>query len=601
MKSVSKTLKKTVLHFPRSFGYKLMLSYCLFITIPILIGGSVTTWVYIHYAHKQATTNLSGTIQQITNNIVYKLEDTKRISDILYGDLSLKKVLNSHEDNWELYDAFNRVVMPKLEHATESANSRIWVSLYTHHPKLPEIYYNHHGMNPLNNMNQFYELYQIARIQTKDWYKQFPSEVYGETFQWKQVEDDEKFGNISFLRRIVDTTNNLQLKEFGFTRIVVKLEDLFQGIDYRTVGEGSSILIMDERGKVMYVSGEDTSYLDQAWNEEWGSKMLMIEQQLPQLNWSIRALVPNEMIENGLANVRILMIITCIFSFVVFILIGSLFSRYFSRRVVKVVSVLESFREGEFSRRVEDKGSDEFSHIIKALNEMGQNTEELINEVYITNIAKKEAELESLQAQINPHFLYNSLSSISRLAKFGQVDKLHTMVVDLAKFYRLTLNEGRTIIPISNEVMQVEAYINIQKIRYGARMEVLMDIDPEILQYDTIKLILQPFVENVLEHAWCGDHIAIRIVGTMKEEVITIKIIDDGNGMRPEVVDQIMNQGEELNVGYGIYNVNQRIKLHYGERFGVSLFSKLGIGTTVTILIPAYRERTDRQSGRSRF
>ena len=126
-------------------------------------------------------------------------------------------------------------------------------------------------------------------------------------------------------------------------------------------------------------------------------------------------------------------------------------SRYFSRRVSKIVSVLDSFQEGEFHKRVSFKGNDEFTHISSALNDMGSNIGKLINEVYLADLQKKEAELESLHAQINPHFLYNTLSSISRLARFGMLDKLQRMVMDLAKFYRLSLNDGRNIISVKNE------------------------------------------------------------------------------------------------------------------------------------------------------
>lgn len=128
-----------------------------------------------------------------------------------------------------------------------------------------------------------------------------------------------------------------------------------------------------------------------------------------------------------------------------------------------MISVLTMFQQGDFHKRIAYKGNDEFAIIADALNRMGEQTERLIEEVYETNLKKKQAELESLQAQINPHFLYNTLSSISRLAKFGRVEQQHQMIMNLAKFYRLTLNDGRTIISIHDELDQVKAYLDIQK------------------------------------------------------------------------------------------------------------------------------------------
>jgi two-component system sensor histidine kinase YesM len=163
--------------------------------------------------------------------------------------------------------------------------------------------------------------------------------------------------------------------------------------------------------------------------------------------------------------------------------------------------------------------------------------------------------------------------------------------LDLAKFYRLSLNEGRTIIPVSDELEQAKAYIGIQKTKYEERMNVHYDIDPGILQYDTMKLILQPFIENVLEHAWCADRIHIRIVGLLEEDNIVFKIIDDGIGIHPNLIHQMFDPVGGLNVGYGIRNVDQRIKLHYGNEYGVLIFSRRGIGTTVRISIPVQRTR----------
>lgn len=128
----------------------------------------------------------------------------------------------------------------------------------------------------------------------------------------------------------------------------------------------------------------------------------------------------------------------------------------------------------------------------------------LIQEVYLSNLHKKEAELEILQAQINPHFLYNSFSSINRLAQFGEISKIRSMVSGLAKFYRLTLNEGRTMIPVEKELQHVQTYIDIQKIKYEDHLTFNFDIDQKALGFDTVRLILQPFVENILEHAFYG-------------------------------------------------------------------------------------------------
>jgi len=568
------------------FGYKLMLSYSLFTMIPVLIVGFFAHAISIESIRKNTSNSVLGTLAQLNENIAYKLEDVERISDMIYKDKQLEAHLKYEGENWESYEAIEKYLKPRYEQMIVSTSLKLWLSVYLRNETLPEIYYIHEPQNLLKAKGPFYEQYHLRRIESKEWYLEHPAEVYEYTRRWKQIENDQANGTVSFLRRIVQHTDPVHLTELGFMRIVVSLSDLFQGIDYEKIGEGSTIFIADESGRVLFQSGGGTDRIGKDWRDE-ASDNLVIQERVDGLGYSFVALVPNGILEADVAKVRVLTVIVCLICFVVFFFIGMFVSRFFSVRVTKIVSVLGAFREGDFLKRMSYKGNDEFAQIAAALNEMGQNTGDLIREVYLTGLQKKEAELETLQAQINPHFLYNTLSSISRLAKFGEVDKLHNMVIDLAKFYRLSLNEGRTVIPVEKELEQAMAYVNIQRIKHGDRMQVLLDVQPDILGYDTIKLILQPIVENVLEHAWYGDRIHMRIVGYSEGDAIVFKVIDDGVGIHPDLIRQIFDPRDKLNVGYGIRNVDQRIKLHFGKSYGVSIYSRPGIGTTVLIRVPA--------------
>ncbi|MFN0226065.1 sensor histidine kinase [Paenibacillus sp. KR2-11] len=569
------------------FGYKLMLSFCVLILIPVMLVGYTANSIFVSSIREQTRENIQGTLQQMKDNIGYKMEDTKRISDLLYFDTTLAAHLRHYQDGWVSYEATTKFLLPKLRSTLETSSGRLWLSVYLHNETLPEVYLNYGGADPLSMKNQLFDLYHIRRITDKPWYQAYPAEKYGVTMKWQQVEDDAQYGRISLLRRLVDTRNPVDLKEMGFIRVSVRLADLFKSVDYTKIGQGTTLLVADEeRHSVVISSGSDAAQGDDLWSGE-PSGRLLIGEELPGLPWKLTAVVPPDITERDTERVRTLTLLTCLGCIIVFFFIGFFISRYFSRRVSKIVKVLDSFQEGEFDRRIHFKGKDEFTQISEALNEMGQHTGNLIQEVYLTRIEKKEAELESLQAQINPHFLYNTLSSISRLAKFGQTDKLQQMVLDLAKFYRLSLNEGRTVIPVSDELTQAQAYLNIQKIKYEERLRILFDIEPDILPFTTVKLILQPFIENALEHAWCGDHIHIRIVGRLEEGAVAFKIIDDGIGMDPGLIRQILDPVQGQNVGYGIRNVDQRIRLHYGAEYGVSIASRPGMGTGVLSRIPA--------------
>ncbi|WP_424766451.1 sensor histidine kinase [Paenibacillus sp. sgz302251] len=580
-----KTVKKDDRYVP--FGIKLMLTYSLFIIIPVLLAGYAANLIFTNSIQERTREANHGTLQQIKDNIMYKMEDMSRISDMLYLDSNLASYLRHYEEGWVSYEVTTKQLLPKIQTTIEAANNKMRLAVYLHNNTLPEVYHNYNNTDPLSTEGPLFDLYHITRIQDKSWYKEFPEEQYGVTLQWKQVEGDSVFRHISLLRRLVDTNKPTTIDEIGFIRISLRLTDLLESVDADKLGEETQIFALDENRKIMFSSGSKEYLIGDTLSEEKMADYWVIGEEIPQLNWRLVALVPTDIMDKATQKVQLWTILICLACYLVFSLAGLFISRFYSRKVSKIVRVLDAFQEGDFQKKINFKGKDEFTRISIALNEMGQNIDELIQEVYMTNLKKKEAELESLQAQINPHFLYNTLSSISRLAKFGEVDKLQRMVIDLAKFYRLSLNEGRTVIPIKNEIEQIGAYINIQKTKFGDGMRVFFDVDPDILKYMTIKLILQPFIENTLEHAWYGERINIRIVGKLEDGKITCQIIDDGIGIRPETLSQLFDPAESLNVGYGIRNVDERIRLHYGAEYGVSIVSKPGIGTSVNITIPA--------------
>lgn len=570
-------------------GYKLMLTYMFFIIIPISLIGFVSHSMYNESLREHINTNIKGTLLQIRDNIDYKMDEVTRISTQLYSDFDFYRNLRSYEEGWENYDRMSKKVLPKLDVAIQSTGIKVGMSLFLKNESIPEIYSN--SLEGYLDNSSFYHLYHMKRIEGKSWYYDFPTEKYAETMKWWQIESDVENNRISLLRRLIDTYEPLKPKEIGFLRINVRIPDLFDSVNYTKIGKGSNLIIKNEFGKTMYQSGElPENYTNEA---ELNKNYLTIKETVMVANqaWQLVALVPIAILEKDAMKVRLFIILMCLICCVVFSFVGIFISRYFSIRINKFVYVLNAYREGDLHKRIKYRGKDEFSQIATALNDMGENIDMLIKEVYLTQLQKKEAELEILQSQINPHFLYNTLSSIIQLAKFGQNEKLQKMVLELAKFYRLTLNEGRTMIPVPTEIEQANAYLEIQKIKYGDRLEVMFDFDTAIWPYETIKLILQPFIENVLKHAWCGDHIHLRIVGRMEGDNILFRIIDDGIGIRQERIDQIFDSKGHTNTGYGVRNVDQRIKLQYGPEYGVTIFSRVGIGTSVQILIPAKKRK----------
>lgn len=560
------------------FGYKLMLTYCLSIMIPVLLIGYIADSIYTHSIKEQTETNIAGTMKQMRDNIEYRIEHIQRVSDLIYYDYTIIKHLRTYVSGFTTYEAMTKYMLPKLQSTVESTMQSIWLSMFLKNKAFPEIYKNY-MTDPLSQGTNNIDIYHMDRIEDKLWYRTYPEEVYGETLQWTQVEDDVEYGRISVLRRMVDAWDPRNLEEVGFIRISLYMHELLGSVDYQMIGEGTHIFVLDAMEKPIHSSGSVTMLPDaSSLLHDSYDRFMVMKEVIPSVDWQIVALIPTARFVEQTKKVRLLTIMICAVFLIVFVIAGAMMSNYFAKKVKKITTVLDSFQEGAFHKRLNLKGNDEFTRISQAINNMGHEIGDLIRKVYIKDIERKEAELETLQTQINPHFLYNTLSSINRLAQFGHTEKLRRMVLDLAKFYRLSLSDGRTIIPIASELEHAATYLAIQKIKYEDRIHATIEMEPGIEPYATIKLSLQPFIENIIEHAWCGDQVHIRIVAEKHKECIRFKVIDNGVGMRQD----------HIQTGYGIRNVDQRIKLYFGDDYGVRIHSGIGIGTAVVITIPAH-------------
>ncbi|OPH53269.1 two-component sensor histidine kinase [Paenibacillus ferrarius] len=571
------------------FGYKLMFSYLIITLIHVLVFGYFANWIFVDSARKKTSDNVQAALSQMKDNIRFKMMDTVRLSDMMYYDDTLAARLRQYQEGWYSYESTTQYLIPKFNSVLKSTNRRTSLVVYLRNETLPEIYNYYNDSDPLTYAGKSYDLYHLQRIEDRSWYQNFPPEKYGETMMWQQVERDIEFGNISLLRRMVDTARLKPNMDIGFMRLTVKLSDLFETVS-PDFGEGTSVRIENGSGQVLYERG---SPLNSSGKQASDKEFLTIKEPFGNMDWQLITNIPKAWVEKDARKVKLLTAGIGSISFLLFVCVGIFLSGYFSRRVSRIVMVLDSFRNGDFRKRIRFKGRDEFSTISESINDMVQHIDTLIQQVYVTGLKKKEAELESLQAQINPHFLYNTLSSISLMAKFGQVEQLHRMVSNLALFYRLSLNEGRTIIPVANELEQAKAYLDIQKAKYTDRLEALFEVDPAILKYEMVKLLIQPFLENVLKHAWCGDRVHIRVTGQKIGDDLEFRIIDDGVGMTAETLRRLnADDGNEHAVGYGIRNVRQRVQLHYGKVYGVRIHSRLGIGTSVSIRIPCVTRKT---------
>ncbi|MCI8634749.1 MAG: histidine kinase [Eubacterium sp.] len=260
----------------------------------------------------------------------------------------------------------------------------------------------------------------------------------------------------------------------------------------------------------------------------------------------------------------------------------------------KVCAAMVQFRQGDFDQRLEVVSGDEIGQVAEGFNQMVAHIKELIDKNYIMALKERESELALLQAQINPHFLYNALDSIYWQAVNADDEDTAESIYGLSQLFRLVLSQGNQFVTVEMETELVERYLEIQKMRFLRQMEYEIQVEPEVLYEKIPKLILQPFVENAVVHGIEKKDMVCTICVTAKWEGngILFQICDTGAGMSAEQLESIWEQGSDQKFsgqrigGYAVKNIRQRLKLVYGGAYRLDIQSEEGKGTTVTIYIP---------------
>lgn len=273
-------------------------------------------------------------------------------------------------------------------------------------------------------------------------------------------------------------------------------------------------------------------------------------------------------------------------------IIGTLvISSRLSSPLYKLQKSMQLVEEGRFDIQIDESGEYIVSQLSKSFNAMVSRIKELMEEIVVEQDDKRKKELEALQSQINPHFLYNTLDSIIWLAESDKTEEAIMMITALSRFFRIGISSGRNIITVREELEHAKNYLSIQKIRYKNKFEYYITADEDTLNAKTIKLILQPLIENSLYHGieyiLHKGEITINVKAASGELIYEIK--DNGVGMSQETLERLFSQEQTIKTkgsGVGVKNVNERIKLYYGKGYGMKVESKLEEGTTIYITIP---------------
>lgn len=263
------------------------------------------------------------------------------------------------------------------------------------------------------------------------------------------------------------------------------------------------------------------------------------------------------------------------------------------RPIQELSKVTQKVAQGDFSARAQVDTQDEVEVLADSVNIMTESIEKFVRKIKEDERKMRQADLRLLQEQINPHFLYNTLDTIVWLIEGKDPDKAVNMVMSLSEFFRLVLSKGREYITIQEEEMHIKSYLKIQQVRYRDIMEYEIRIAPQLYRYKILKLTLQPLVENSLYHGIkykrAKGHIVV--TGSMSDGKVCFRVEDDGVGMEPGELNnlrsEIVKPCKDTGKGFGLANVNERIRMNFGAEYGMTIDSEAGKGTIVEVVIPA--------------
>jgi two-component system sensor histidine kinase YesM len=413
---------------------------------------------------------------------------------------------------------------------------------------------------------------------------------------------------------VVSMSKGVSIEQNGKWEDAVLLVDVnFKTLDdvFRTVSLGKKgyvYIIDDSAGNIVYHPQQQLIYIglkyenvEQALKFSYGKYMdvsegesrLNVVRTVNNIGWKIIGVSYLDEMITTRKEISTFMIWLLVIVLIFILLISSFMSARISKPIKRLKKSMEMVEKGHFDTYIHVRGADEVEQLSRRFNLMVSRVRELMDQNIHEQETKRKNELEVLQSQINPHFLYNTLNSVVRMVGNGRNEEVITTITSLSKFFRISLSKGKNIITIGEEIEHIRNYLIIQKMRYKDKFNYDIQVEEEVLPYKTVKLILQPFVENALYHGieYMVDEGLIHISVRKINDKILFQIQDNGVGMSDETLKNILSGHvkSEKGSGVGLRNVHERIQLYFGSEYGVKVESEIEEGTTVKIWIPAER------------
>ncbi len=448
-------------------------------------------------------------------------------------------------------------------------------------------------------------------VTAQDWYKQAMEIQENMHFSVPHIQnlfDDGTFRYywVISLSRAVEITDN------GISRLGVLLVDM----DYSGIARMMKQINSDDQGQYYYLCDKDgeiiyhpqqiqiadgirkessksvARYKDGVYDENFeGEHRKIVVNTISYTGWKLVGVIPQTTFIDGTINIRYFIVMLMLLMAMMLMIINRIISVRISSPILKLNDSVIKYEAGE-KPEIYIGGSMEIRHLGNSIQNSYEQIDMLMRKVVQEQNERRKSELDALQSQINPHFLYNTLESITWMVEGERNAEASFMISQLARLFRVSLSKGRTIISIKEELQHARSYMNIQKVRYKNKFAVVFDVQPELEQYCIVKLVLQPILENAISYGVgtmddCGE---IKVTGQLQGENIILSVSDSGLGMSAEEVALVLTDSKQIRkrgCGVGLMNVNNRIQILFGKEYGLIVESEPDEGTTVSICIPA--------------
>ncbi len=380
-----------------------------------------------------------------------------------------------------------------------------------------------------------------------------------------------------------------------------------------SLGDRGYIYILDENGGIVYhpqqqliYSGMKDELISEVMDTDTPSFLtddgrLYTVSRSEATGWIVVGVSYVSELMAGADEARVTYLLVAMVLLAVAMLLAFVLSDKITRPIKSLELSMKEVEKGNFSHvALEVRENNEIGRLSRNFNTMTREIQNLMEQSEKEQQAKRKYELKVLQSQINPHFLYNTLDSIIWMAEWGKNQEVVKMTSSLARLLRRSISNEQEVVTIEEEIDYTEAYLTIQKMRYQDKLEYEIEVDPDIRKEETVKLVLQPVVENAIYHGikYKEGKGLIQIRGFREEGSIILRVQDDGRGMDQDTLEHIFEKHvrDTKSNGVGLQNVHERIRLYYGTAYGLSFESEPGKGTTVRIRLPGRREETDEQT-----